>query len=101
MLTRMVGRYSCMSDYRRDCAEMTFEDVWREVKGLPDTAILQVPGVLSDATKKKLAERTPAGVEKLVTDAIEEVNHVSVLPLDELVKKRLLLISAWKDRCRG
>ena len=68
---------------------MTFEDVWREVKGLPDTAMVQVPSVLSDATKKKLAERTPAEIEKLVAEAIEEVNHGSILPLDTLINRRL------------
>ncbi len=68
---------------------MTFEDVWKHVEGLPDTAKIQVPGVLSAATKRKLAKMTPDDVSKIVLAAIEEVNRGSVTPLDELIKKRL------------
>ena len=31
---------------------MTFEDVWRQVRGLPDTAKLQVPGALQCYVEK-------------------------------------------------
>ena len=68
---------------------MTFEDAWRQVEGLPDTAMVQVPGVLSQDTKRKLARKTPAEIKEIVEQAIEEVNHGSVAPLDELIKKRL------------
>ena len=68
---------------------MTFDDVWKQVRGLPDTAKLQVPGTLSEATKKKLAKMTPEEVSKIVLAAIEEVNRGSMAPLDELIKKRL------------
>lgn len=68
---------------------MTFEDVWRQVKGLPDTAKLQVPGVLSQDTKKKLGKRSPAQIKVIVEQAIDEVNHGSVVPLDELIKRQL------------
>lgn len=68
---------------------MTFEDVWRQVRGLPDTAIQQVPGVLSADTKKLLSRLTPEEVSKIVASAIEEVNHGSITPLDELVMMRL------------
>lgn len=33
---------------------MTFEELWKQVKGLPDDAMVQVPAVLSPDTKKKL-----------------------------------------------
>lgn len=71
---------------------MSFEELWLRVKErrvLPDTAIVQVPGTLSEATKKKLARKTSEEVEKIVLAAIEEVNHGSVEPLDILIKKRL------------
>ena len=68
---------------------MTFDELWKRVQGLPDTAKLQVPGVLSAATKKKLAKMTSEDVSKVVLAAIEEVNRGSVTPLDELIKKRL------------
>ncbi len=68
---------------------MAFEDVWKQVNGLPETAKLQVPGVLSAATKKKLSRRMPEDVSEIVLAAIEEVNHGSVESLDTLIRKRL------------
>lgn len=68
---------------------MTFEDVWREVKGLPDTAMVQVPGTLKEETKKKLVMHTPEEVAVIVTAAIDEINHGSVKPLDTLIQSRL------------
>ena len=38
---------------------MTFEELWRDVQGLPETAKIQVPGVLSESTKMKMAELSP------------------------------------------
>ena len=67
---------------------MTFEDVWKQVEGLPDTAKMQVQNTLSAATKKKLAKMTPEDVSKIVLAAIEEVNRGSIKPLDELIKNR-------------
>lgn len=68
---------------------MTFEELWEQVSGLPDTAKMQVPRVLSDPTKKKLCKYSPDEVSRIVHSAIEEVNSGSVEPLDELLKKRL------------
>lgn len=68
---------------------MTFDELWVEVQGLPDTAKLQVPNVLSESTKKKLSRKTPEEITMIVRTAIEEVNRGSVKPLDELIKKRL------------
>jgi len=53
---------------------MTFDDLWREVEGLPETAKIQVPGVLSENTKRKLCKHSPIEVSKIVHAAIEEVN---------------------------
>ncbi|MDO5325873.1 MAG: hypothetical protein Q4G00_04030 [Clostridia bacterium] len=68
---------------------MTFEDVWRQFKGLPDTAMDQVPGAPKEDTKKKLSRKSPEEVAVIVTAAIEEVNHGSVVPLETLIKQKL------------
>ena len=68
---------------------MTFEEIWRAVKGLPDTAMIQVPVALSSETKKRLVEHTPEEVAKLVIEAIDEINHGSIAPLDTLIKQKL------------
>lgn len=68
---------------------MTFDELWAQVKGLPDTAIVQVPLVLTVSTKKKLERKTPEEIAALVAAAIDEINNGSVAPLDELIKKRL------------
>lgn len=68
---------------------MTFDELWAEVQGLPDTAKMQVPNILSESTKKKLSRKTPEEVGRIVTTAIDEVNHGSVEPLENLIKKRL------------
>ena len=51
----------------------TFEELWGRVEGLPDTAIAQVPSILSD-TKKKLSRKTPEEIGKIVNAVIDEVN---------------------------
>lgn len=68
---------------------MTFEELWEQVSGLPDTAKLQVPGTLSEATKKKLAKKSPEEVSRIVAETIEEVNSGSIKPLDELIRERI------------
>ena len=68
---------------------MTFEELWSRVQGLPDIAIMQVPGILSEETKKRLSRKSTEDVFAIVTAAIEKVNHGSVEPIDILIKKRL------------
>jgi len=68
---------------------MTFDDLWREVQGLPEMAKIQVPDVLSELTKMKLMRKAPEEVSRIVAQAIEEVNNGSVEPLDTLIKNRL------------
>ena len=68
---------------------MTFDELWTQVKGLPDTAKIQIPGVLSLETKRKLSRKAPEEVTSMVTAAIDEVNHGSIAPLDELIRKRI------------
>lgn len=68
---------------------MTFEGLWKQVKGLPDTAMIQVPAVLSSATKKKLMQKKPEEVGRIISAAIDEINRGSVETVDALVRKRL------------
>lgn len=68
---------------------MTFEEIWKEVKGLPEAAMIHVPGTLSVSTKKRLARLNPENVSKIVNAAIDEVNHGSIISLDELIRRRL------------
>ena len=68
---------------------MTFDELWEQVSGLPDTAKMQVPGALSESTKRKLCTRSPEEVAAVVAEAIEEVNRGSIKPLDELIRKRI------------
>ena len=68
---------------------MTFEELWSKVQNLPDTAKLQVPGTLKEETKKRLSRKSPEEVAVIVTAAIEEVNHGSVVPLETLIKQKL------------
>ena len=69
--------------------DMTFEDLWKRVKGLPDTAMAQIPDALSDSTKTRLAKRSPEKVKEIILSAIYEVDHGSVSRLEELIQKRL------------
>ena len=52
-------------------------------------AKIQIPGVLRESTKKKLARKKPEEVRQIVTAAIEEINHGSVEPLDRIIRKKM------------
>jgi hypothetical protein len=68
---------------------MSFDELWTQVKGLPDIAMMQVPLVLTASTKKKLERKTPEEIEQIVSAAIGEINHGSITSLDELINRRL------------
>lgn len=68
---------------------MTFDELWKQVKGLPDAAIMQVPNILSPDTKNKLVQKSPEEIGSIVSAAIDEVNRGSVATVDTLVRKRL------------
>ena len=82
-------RYRIMGLVEKGIDEMTFEDVRSKVQGLPDTAMVQVPGALKEETKKKLSRKSPDEVAVIVTAAIDEINRGSILPLDTLIKQKL------------
>ena len=68
---------------------MTFDELWREISDLPEMAKIQIPGMLRESTKKKLARKKPEEVRQIVTAAIDEVNHGSVEPLDRIIRKKI------------
>ena len=45
--------------------------------------------MLKVSTKKKLERKTPEEVAAIVAAAIDEINHGSITPLDELINSRL------------
>ena len=51
-------------------------------------AILQIPGVPTSSTKKKLELKSPEEIERIVSCAIDEVNRGSITVIDELIRKR-------------
>lgn len=71
---------------------MTFEELWEEIAKLEllsNTAIKQIPSILSKGTKRKLARMTPQQVGKKLLDVIDEINHGSVESVENLLKKRM------------
>ena len=66
---------------------MTFDELWGQVQGLPDTAKAQVPSILSENTKKRLTKYTPTEVSRIVLAAVDEIDHGSIETVDALVKK--------------
>lgn len=73
-------------------AQMIFEEYWAAVarlKALLDMAIQQLPGSLSNNTKKRLVRQLPEETARLINTAIEEVNRGSIESMDSLVRKRL------------
>ncbi len=68
---------------------MTFDELWREISDLTEMAKIQIPGVLRESTKKKLARKKPEEVRQIVTAAIDEVSHGSVEPLDRIIRKKI------------
>lgn len=71
---------------------MTFDELWVEVEKLhilPETAIEQVPQILSNETKKRLSRKTPKEACWILKEAIDEINHGSVETVDALTQKKL------------
>lgn len=71
---------------------MTFEEYWLEVeklKVLPNTAIKQLPSVLSGKTKSELMRRTAEDAVEILKKAIETIDRGSVESIDNLVTRLL------------
>ena len=71
---------------------MTFDELWIEIEKLhilPDTAIKQVPQIISNETKKKLTGKTPEEATRILSEAIEQINRGSIETVDALTRKKL------------
>lgn len=64
-----------------------FEELWKEVEGIPEGAKKQIPGDLSDRTKKKLEKLSSEKIAEIINKAFDEVNKGSVLEMDVLIRK--------------
>ena len=63
-----------------------FEELWKQVEGIPEGAKKQIPGDLSDRTKRKLERLSPKEIEEAIDKAIEEINKGSVERIDDLIR---------------
>ena len=71
---------------------MTFDELWAEIgklHRLPETAIEQVPKILSNETKKRLCRKSLEEVVRILKEAIDEINRGSVETVDALTQKKL------------
>ncbi|MCR5203650.1 MAG: hypothetical protein K6E47_01215 [Lachnospiraceae bacterium] len=72
------------------CSKRTpFEELWKQVEGIPAGAKKQILADLSYKTKRKMERRTPKEVEKAVVKAFEEINNGSIEPIDLLIRELL------------
>ena len=60
-----------------------------ELKVLPDTAIHQIPSILSNEAKIKLCKRTPEEAVGILKTVIDEINTGSVESVNDLVLKKM------------
>ncbi len=66
-----------------------FEELWKQVEGIPEGAKKQIPGDLSDRTKRKLEKLSPEKISEVINKAFDEVNKGSVLEMDVLIRKMI------------
>ena len=65
-----------------------FEDYWKKIEELgilPEGALKQLPESLGDTVRAELMKRTPEESAQAILVAIDQVNHGSVAPVEELV----------------
>ena len=63
-----------------------FEELWKQVEGIPEGAKKQIPSDLSDRTKRKLEKLSPEEIRAVVNKAFEKVNNGSVEEIDVLIR---------------
>ena len=64
-----------------------FEELWKQVEGIPEGAKKQIPRDLSERTKKKLEKLSPIEVSRIVNLAFEEINNGSIEEMDSLLRR--------------
>lgn len=71
---------------------MTFEKLLEQAcktASLPEMARLQLPSALSNSTKKTVLQLSPEELGRVLSVAIDEINHGSVKSIDTLVNEQL------------
>lgn len=71
---------------------MTFDELFDKACAsahLPEMARIQLPNSISEKTKRKMLKLTPEKLGGLLTNAIDEVNHGSIEPIDALISKEI------------
>ncbi len=70
------------------CSKRTpFEELWKQVEGIPEGAKKQLSTDLSERTKKKLEKLSPEEISTVVNKAFEKVNNGSIEEMDALIRK--------------
>ena len=66
-----------------------FDELWKQVEGIPEGAKKQIPADLSDSTKRKLEKQSPEIIAEIVNKALGEISKGSVLAIDVLIRKMI------------
>ncbi len=66
-----------------------FDELWKQLEGIPDGAKKQIPQDLTDRTKRKIEKISLKEVEEAVNKALEEVSKGSVKTIDLLIRKNI------------
>lgn len=66
-----------------------FDELWKQVEGIPAGAKKQIPDDLSDGTKRKLEKLSPKEIAGIINRAFEEINRGSVEGIDTLIRKNI------------
>lgn len=66
-----------------------FEELWKQVEGIPEGVKKQLSADLSERTKRKLEKLSPEEVEEAVNKAFEKVKNGSVETIDLLIRKNI------------
>ena len=64
-----------------------FDELWKQVEGIPEGVKKQLSADLSDKTKRKLEKLTPKEMEDVVNTVFEEISKGSVETIDSLIRK--------------
>lgn len=93
MIIRLRERELCAVPPAKDTFGTLMVEVHERMGGdFPNTAAIELPGILSEATKEKLMKIPVDKVSHILVDSIEEINCGSIEPIEKLVNKRLRLL---------
>ena len=64
-----------------------FDELWKQVEGIPEGVKKQIASDLSEKTKKRLEKHSPKEIETIINEAFAEINHGSVEQIDSLIRR--------------